>query len=137
VIYASSYDGRAGLIKLLGQSDMISLHCPLTPETKELINRETLPHCKPTALLVNTARGALVNEADLAGALNAGQLAGAALDVLSTEPPSTDNPLLRARNCIITPHVGWASSAARWRLLNTSIDNVRAFLAGSPEHRVN
>ena len=137
VMYASSRDGRAGLITLLAQSDVISLHCPLTPDTRELINRDTLMHCKPTAMLVNTARGALVNEADLAEALDSGRLAGAALDVLSTEPPSPENPLLRARNCIITPHVGWASSAARWRLLNTSVKNVRAFLAGSPENRVN
>jgi len=87
VIFTSGRDGRAGLLRLLGQSDVISLHCPLTADTRELINRETLAQCKPTALLVNTARGGLIHEADLAEALNSGRLAGAALDVLSTEPP--------------------------------------------------
>jgi glycerate dehydrogenase len=137
VSYTSSRDGRDGLVRLLMQSDVISLHCPLTPDTKELINRASIEHCKPTALLLNTARGGLVNEQDLAAALNSSRLAGAALDVLSTEPPSPANPLLRARNCIITPHIGWASSAARARLLDKAVQNVGAFLAGTPANRVN
>lgn len=126
-----------GLERLLGESDVISLHCPLTPETKGLVDAARIALMKPTAFLVNTSRGALVNEADLAAALDAGRLAGAGLDVLSVEPPPPDNPLLTARNCIITPHVAWATRNARERLIAATADNVRAFLAGTPRHVVN
>jgi glycerate dehydrogenase len=122
---------------LLGESDVVSLHCPLTPETKHLINAQRLARMKPGAFLLNAARGPLVDEAALAEALNSGRLAGAGLDVLSTEPPPADNPLLRARHCIITPHLGWATRAARERLLRQAAENVRAFLAGQPVHVVN
>ncbi|MBA4136647.1 MAG: glycerate dehydrogenase [Opitutus sp.] len=131
-----SRDSREQLLAMLSESDVISLHCPLTDATKQLINRETLDVCKPTALLLNTARGALIHEASLAAALHARRLGGAALDVLSSEPPAPENPLLGARNCLITPHLGWASFAARRRLLQCAVANVRAFLAGSPVNRV-
>ena len=101
------------------------------------MNAATLATMKPTALLVNTARGGLVDEAALAAALDAGQLAGAGLDVLSVEPPPASNPLLAARNCIITPHVAWATREARRRLIAVTADNVRAFAAGTPRHVVN
>jgi glycerate dehydrogenase len=117
---------------LFERSDVLSLHCPLTPETRELVNAGRLKRMKPTAFLVNTSRGPLVNERDLAEALRAGQLAGAGLDVLSTEPPGADNPLLHAPHCFITPHIAWATRAARARLLATAVANVRAFLDGSP-----
>ena len=113
---------------LFRRSDVISLHCPLTEQTKGLVNAQRLALLKPTALLINTSRGPLVVEADLAAALNAGGLAGAALDVLSTEPPARDNPLLAARNCMITPHLAWATRAARKRLLETATANVRALV---------
>ncbi len=126
-----------GLEQLLEESDAVSLHCPLTPETQGLIDAARIARMKPSAFLVNTARGALVNEADLAAALNAGRLAGAGLDVLSVEPPPATNPLLTARNCIITPHVAWATRDARERLIAASAANLRAFLAGTPQHVVN
>ena len=126
-----------GLEELFRQSDVVSLHCPLTPETHHLVNPERLSWMKPSALLINTGRGPLVDEAALAEALNCGRIAGAGLDVLSTEPPPADNPLLRAKNCCITPHVAWATAAARKRLLDTVVANVRAFLAGKPENVVN
>ena len=122
---------------LLRDSDVVSLHCPLTPETRELINAETIGHMKPTAFLINTARGPLVNEADLAAALNAGRIAGAGLDVLSVEPPPASNPLLAARNCIITPHIAWATQNARRRLIEVTAANLRSFVAGHPQHVVN
>jgi glycerate dehydrogenase len=118
------------------ESDVVSLHCPLTPETKHLVNAPRLALMKPTAFLLNTSRGPLIDEAALADALNAGRLAAAALDVLSTEPPPEDNPLLTAKNCLITPHNAWAMRAARARLMKTSVDNVRAFLAGRPQNVV-
>lgn len=117
---------------LLRHSDVISLHCPLMPQTREMINAARLALIKPSAFLINTGRGPLINEADLAAALNAGRLAGAGLDVLSTEPPAASNPLLSAKNCLITPHIAWATHAARQRLLRQAIVNVRAFLAGKP-----
>lgn len=117
---------------LFAQSDVVSLHCPLTPETQGLVNADRLARMKPTAFLLNTSRGPLIDEAALARALNEGRLAGAAVDVLSTEPPSADNPLLTAQNCLITPHIAWATQAARRRLLDTATDNLRAFLAGRP-----
>jgi glycerate dehydrogenase len=121
---------------LFRESDVVSLHCPLTPETKEMVNAPRLRQMKPTALLINTARGGLVNEADLAAALNAGTIAGAGLDVLSVEPPAATNPLLTAKNCIITPHIAWATRNARRRLLDVTAANVRAFLAGTPQNCV-
>jgi glycerate dehydrogenase len=122
---------------LFRQSDVISLHCPLTPETKQVINPQTLSWMKPGAFLLNTSRGQLIDETSLADALNSGKIAGAGLDVLSKEPPTVDNPLLEARNCFITPHLAWASGTARARLLEIAVNNVRAFLAGKPENVVN
>lgn len=132
----SDYE-NCSLEQLLEKSDIVSLHCPLTPETRGMINAERLGMMKPSALLVNTARGPLVIEQDLADALNKGIIAGACLDVLSQEPPGEDNPLLSARNCIITPHVAWATLAARKRLMKIAVSNVREFLAGSPVNVVN
>jgi glycerate dehydrogenase len=121
---------------LFRESDVVSLHCPLTPETKHLVNATRLARMKPTAFLLNTSRGPLVDEAALADALNSGRLAGAGLDVLSAEPPPADNPLAKAKNCFITPHIAWATHAARARLLKMAVDNVRAFLAGKPQNVV-
>lgn len=126
----------AGMDELLAQSDVVSLHCPLTPETSGIINRETLGKMKRTAFFINTSRGPLVVEQDLADALNAGRIAGAALDVLSTEPPKPDNPLLTAKNCIITPHIAWATYDARVRLMDIAADNLRRFMNGSPVNTV-
>jgi len=122
---------------LFRTSDVLSLHCPLTPQTKNLANTERLAWMKPSAFLLNTSRGPLVDEAALAAALNTGRLAGAGLDVLSAEPPSADNPLLSAKNCLITPHNAWGTRAARTRLLRVAVDNVRSFLAGQPQNVVN
>ena len=125
------------LATLLSESDVVSLHCPLTPETHEIIQARTLAAMKPTAFLINTARGQLVREADLAAALERGVIAGAGLDVLSVEPPPVTNPLLRAPRCIVTPHIAWATRNARRRLLEVTAANLRAFLAGRPQHVVN
>lgn len=122
---------------LFRHSDVVSLHCPLTPQTRGLVNAARLALMKPTAFLLNTSRGPVVDEQALAAALNEGRLAGAGLDVLSVEPPPPDNPLLRARNCIITPHYAWATGAARRRLMQVTVENVRAFLAGHPQNVVN
>jgi glycerate dehydrogenase len=122
---------------LFSESDVVSLHCPLTPETKHLVNARRLARMKPTAFLLNTSRGPLADEAALAAALNSGSLGGAAVDVLSVEPPGADNPLLTAKNCLVTPHIAWATRAARARLMKTAVDNVRAFLAGKPQNVVN
>ena len=119
------------------ESDVVSLHCPLTPETKGLVDARRLALMKPTAFLVNTARGPLVDEAALAAALNAGQIAGAAVDVLSVEPPPASNPLLTAKNCVITPHVAWATRDARRRLIDVTAANLAAFAAGQPQNVVN
>ena len=121
---------------LFSISDVVSLHCPLTPETRQMVDRRRLALMKPTALLVNTSRGPLVDEAALAEALIAGRIAGAGLDVLVIEPPAAGNPLLSAKNCYVTPHIAWATRAARQRLLATVVDNVRAFLAGRPSNVV-
>jgi glycerate dehydrogenase len=123
--------------ELFRRSDVLSLHCPLTPETANVVNGETLALMKPTALLINTGRGGLVDEAALARALNEGRLAGAGVDVLSSEPPPPDNPLLHARNIVITPHCAWATRAARQRLLDITVANVQAFQAGRPVNVVN
>jgi glycerate dehydrogenase len=122
---------------LFRESDVVSLHCPLTDENKGFVNADLLSQMKATAYLINTARGPLVNEAALAKALNEEQIAGAATDVLSVEPPPADNPLLGAKNLIITPHIGWATRAARERLMNIATDNLRAFLNGTPQNVVN
>ena len=122
---------------LFRRADVVSLHCPLTPETKSLVNAQRLTLMKPTAFLLNTSRGPLLDEAAVADALNSGRIAAAGLDVLSCEPPKADNPLLTARNCLITPHQAWAARAARARLLETSVANVKAFLAGAPQNVVN
>jgi glycerate dehydrogenase len=123
--------------ELLAASDVVSLHCPLTAETEGMINAKRLRLMKPTALLINMARGPVVVDADLAAALHEGTVAGAGLDVLDPEPPAPDNPLYRAPNCIITPHIAWATHEARSRLLNTAVDNVKGFLDGSPQNVVN
>ena len=125
------------LDELFARSNVISLHCPLTEETAGLVNRSRLRLVKPGAFLINTARGGLVVEEDLANALNAGTLAGAAVDVVSSEPIRHDNPLLHAKNCIITPHIAWATDEARGRLMETTVANVAAFLAGQPINVVN
>lgn len=116
--------------RLLTEADILSLHCPLTDNTRHFINRDTLCRMKKTAILINTGRGPLVNEADLAEALNNGIIAAAGVDVLSTEPPAADNPLLSARNCYVTPHIAWATKEARSRLLQIAAENIRQFLAG-------
>jgi glycerate dehydrogenase len=123
--------------ELFRRSDVISLHCPLTPETEGIVSAERLALMKPTAFLVNTSRGPLVDEQALREALETGQLAGAGLDVMAVEPPDADHPLYTARNCYVTPHNAWATGAARKRLLDTVVDNVRAFLQGQPQNVVN
>jgi glycerate dehydrogenase len=132
----SSFVRFVELDALFRESDIVSLHCPLTPETASLVNARRLSLMKPTAFLLNTSRGPLVDEPALAHALDTGRIAGAALDVLSKEPPPADNPLLTARNCIITPHLAWATRAARSRLMKIAVDNVRAFLRGKPQNVV-
>lgn len=122
---------------LLRCSDVVSLHCPLTEQTRSVINAERLGWMKPGALLVNTSRGPLIDEPALAEALKVGRIAGAALDVLSVEPPREMNPLFELKNCLITPHISWATKAARERLLNTAVANVRAYLQGTPQNVVN
>lgn len=144
IMYNARREGRhpdhylyVGLDELLRQADVVSLHCPATPETVGLIDKRALSLMKPSALLINTSRGKLVAERDLCDALNGGTIAGAALDVLPVEPPPADQPLLRAANCIVTPHIAWATREARQRLLDTAVRNVRAFLDGKPNHVVN
>ena len=117
-------------------SDVVSLHCPLTSETKELVNATRLSAMKPTAYLINTSRGGVIHEQDLADALNQERIAGAGLDVLSVEPPPASNPLLTAKNCLITPHIAWASRAARQRLIEATSENIRGFVDGSPRNVV-
>jgi glycerate dehydrogenase len=123
--------------ELFAESDVVTLHCNLTPENTGLVNAALLARMKPTTYLINTARGPLVNDADLAAALHAGLLAGAALDVVSTEPMPADNPLLRAPNLTLTPHIAWAALEARRRLMKITAENVAAFLAGRPVNLVN
>ncbi|HUR47583.1 MAG TPA: D-2-hydroxyacid dehydrogenase [Candidatus Saccharimonadales bacterium] len=123
--------------QLFRTSDFVSLHCPLTEETKHMINARRLSWMKPTAFLLNTSRGGLVDEPALATALNKGQIAGAGLDVLSQEPPPSTNPLISAKNCIITPHIAWATHAARSRLMATAVANLKAFVGGKPQNVVN
>jgi len=122
--------------ELLRESDVVSLHSPLFPETQGMINARSLAWMKASAFLINTSRGALVVDQDLADALNAGRLAGAGLDVLSVEPPAETNPLLTARNCLVTPHIAWATKEARSRLMDAGLQNVAAFLSGEPRNVV-
>lgn len=122
--------------QIFSECDIISLHCPLTEETRHLVNAERLAMMKPTAILINTSRGPLVDEQALADALNNKAIYAAGVDVLSSEPPRADNPLLSARNCYITPHIAWATFAARQRLMNIAVDNVKAFLEGKPANNV-
>jgi glycerate dehydrogenase len=126
----------AALDDLLRESDVVSLHCPLFPDTQGLINRRTLALMKPTALLLNTSRGPLIVDQDLADALNEGRLGGAGLDVLSVEPPPASNPLIGAKNCLITPHIAWASRESRSRLMQLALGNLAAFLKGQPTNVV-
>ena len=147
VAHGGSSDGAAprtgpevewvGLEDLFRRSDVVSLHCPLTPETEGLVNAERLAWMKPSAFLINTARGPLVDEDALAEVLNAGRLGGAGLDVLSEEPPPAQHPLYEAENCFITPHIAWATREARARLLDTAVRNVEAFRAGAPQNVAN
>ncbi|HPZ88287.1 MAG TPA: D-2-hydroxyacid dehydrogenase [Flavihumibacter sp.] len=123
--------------ELFAQADVVSLHCPLTADTTGMVNRSLLQWMKPTAFLLNTSRGPLVNEQDLADALREGKVAGAGIDVLTAEPPAADNPLLTAPNCLVTPHIAWASSAARQRLMQTSTENLKAWMSGKPINVVN
>lgn len=128
---------QVALDVLLSESDFISVNCPLTSENEGFIDKTAIEKMKTSAILINTGRGPLINEADLAEALNNGRIAGAGLDVLSTEPPSPDNPLIKARNCNITPHIAWATTEARQRLMEITTKNLAAFLAGKPQNKVN
>ena len=145
VIAHDLYESDAGraiaeyvpLDALFARADVLALHCNLTPENTGIICRENLEKMKPGAILINNARGQLVNEQDLAAALNDGRIAAAALDVVSTEPICGNNPLLTAKNCILTPHISWAPIESRQRIMDCTVRNVAQFLQGSPEHVVN
>jgi len=136
---APDYEGfRWGTLdEIFAESDVISLHCPLTADNVEMVNAARLAKMKSNAFIVNTSRGKLINMQDLADALNEGRIAGAAIDVLPVEPPPAGNPLFTAKNCILTPHIAWATHGARERLMNIVVENVRAFLAGTPINVVN
>jgi glycerate dehydrogenase len=133
-----AYEGFqwAAVEPVLRESDVVSLHSPLFADTQGMINARSLAWMKPSAFLINTSRGPLVVDQDLADALNAERLAGAGLDVLSVEPPAETNPLLTARNCLVTPHIAWATQEARSRLMDTAVQNVAAFLSGQPRNVV-
>ncbi len=122
---------RMSIDDIFRECDVVSLHCPLTDKTKGLVNATRLKTMKPSAILINTGRGPLINEQDLANALNNGIIAGAGLDVLSTEPPQKDNPLLTAKNCFITPHIAWATKEARLRLMEIAVNNLKSYIAGN------
>ncbi len=128
---------QVNLEVLLSKSDFISINCPLTNENSGFINKISISKMKPTAFLINTGRGPLINEQDLADALNKGKIAGAGLDVLSVEPAAKDNPLINAKNCSITPHIAWATFEARTRLMNIATENLKTFIEGSPVNVVN
>ena len=130
-------DAYVDLDTLLRESDVISLHCPLFPETEGIINRETIAKTKDGAILINNSRGQLIVEQDLADALNSGKLAAAGLDVVSVEPIRADNPLLGAKNCIITPHISWAAKESRQRIMDAAEQNLKAWLDGAPVNVVN
>ncbi len=125
------------LDELLHRADVISLHCPLFPETHGIINRETISKMKDGVIIINNSRGPLVVEQDLADALNSGKVYAAGLDVVSSEPISADNPLLKAKNCLITPHISWAPKESRQRIMDCTVENIRAFQAGKPQNVVN
>ncbi len=127
----------AGFDELLRESDVVSIHCPLFPETQGIINRDTLKLMKSSAFFLNTSRGPLMVDQDLADALNEGVIAGAGIDVLSVEPPAEDNPLFKAKNCLITPHIAWATKEARTRLMGIAENNLSSFLNGNPTNIVN
>lgn len=122
---------------LLGQSDVIFLHCPLFPDTEKIINKDTIAKMKDGVILINNSRGQLVCEQDLAEALNSGKVYAAAVDVVRTEPILADNPLLGAKNCIITPHISWAAKGSRQRIMDTTVENVKSFMDGAPANVVN
>ena len=128
---------QVDLDTLLAESDFVSINCPLSEANKGFMNKNTIAKMKPTAFLVNTGRGPLINEQDLADALNAGKIAGAGLDVLSVEPASAENPLPKTKNCFITPHIAWATFEARTRLMKIAGHNLEAFVKGNPVNVVN
>ena len=125
------------LDELLRRADVVSLHCPLFPETRGIINRETIAKMKDGVIIINNSRGPLVVEQDLADALNSGKVYAAGLDVVSSEPIIADNPLLKAKNCLITPHISWAPKESRQRIMDCTVENIRAFQAGKPQNVVN
>jgi len=131
IVKADSYE------QLFREADVLSLHCPLTPDTHLLVNAERLAWMKPEAILINTGRGPLIDEQALADALNGGRLAAAGIDVLTQEAPRKGSPLIGARNCYITPHIAWATKAARQRLMQIALENVKAYLSGHPQNVVN
>ena len=128
---------KVELDELFEEADIVSLHCPLTNDTRNMVDKRRLELMKPTAMLINTSRGPLINEADLADALKNKVIYAAGIDVMSQEPPKADNPLLGVKNCYITPHIAWASLAARTRLMKILINNIKAFIDGKPENQVN
>ena len=142
ILYNSIHDKHvlnciyANIETVFASSDIVSLHCPLTAGNTGFVNKKLLALMKPSAFIINTARGQLINEQDLANALNKNIIAGAALDVLSLEPPKADNPLLAAKNCIITPHNAWISKEARERIMLTTAENIKAFFSGTPANRI-
>lgn len=127
----------ADLDELYAKSDVISLHCPLTDENRGIINKESIQKMKDGVIIINNSRGPLINEEDLAEALNTNKVGGAGLDVVSTEPIREDNPLLKAKNCIITPHISWATKESRQRLFNMAVENVKTYLEGKPTNVIN
>ena len=131
------FEGSVSKEEVFSNADFVTLHCPLNAQSALMINEQSLSLFKPTAYLVNTARGGIVDENALANALNEGRIAGAGLDVLTIEPPTANNPLISAKNCLITPHIAWATIEARTRLMHATEDNVRAFLQNSPINKVN
>jgi glycerate dehydrogenase len=142
LVYTSHPDNNKDVLfvnktELFSQSDIVSIHTSLRPGNEKIVNRDTLKLMKPEAYLINTSRGGLINESELAEFLNNNKIGGAGLDVLSVEPPDRDNPLLHARNCRITPHIAWSTLEARQRLMDLTIHNIKAFQNGSPVNVVN